>query len=244
MVVGGGAAGGGGGGHLEDPSGGGGEPRGSVPRPRRWLGDLPQPSVPLGDDSTGAGRRLRAVAARRGGVAVRYLRRMNGGHRDGDLPATLSPATGQRSVCWRASAIARVRWLFSRRSRAHICAGHRARANISAGDRAHFGDRAQTFQPASSAIYNMCTASFLQIIKRIPARQPCLATTRQPTLLRPCLPAKLLPSEAGNSSAIYNMCTASFQQTIKIIQKMLLKTLEHQKSQLDICQLSFQFPCT
>ena len=172
---------------------------------------------------------------------MRYLRRNNGGHRD---LATLSPATGQRSVCWRASVIARARRLFSRRSRAHTCAGHRARANISAGDRAHFGDRAQTFQPASSAIYNMCTASFLQIIKRIPARQPCLATTRQPTLLRPCLPAKLLPSEAGNSSAIYNMCTASFQQTIKIIQKMLLKTLEHQKSQLDICLLSLHFPCT
>ena len=135
MVVGGGAAGGGGGGHLEDPSGGGGEPRGSVPRPRRWLGDLPQPSVPLGDDSTGAGRRLRALAARHGGVAVRYLRCMNGGHRDGNLPATLSPATCQRSVCWHAlSNREGQRRHFSRRWRAHISG--RARANISAGDRA------------------------------------------------------------------------------------------------------------
>ena len=111
-----------------------------------------------------------------GGVVVLYPRRMIGGHRNGDLPATLSPATGQRSVCWRASAIARARLLFSQQSRVHICAGHCAHANISAGDRAHFGDRAQTFQPASSAIYNMCIASFLQTIKRIPARQPCLAT--------------------------------------------------------------------
>ena len=155
--------GGGRGGYLEDPTGSGGGPD----RQRRWTPHFGPPTSAMAWRSapTLSPTRRRfyrggeAVAG--GGVAVRYLRRMNGGHRDGDLPATLSPATGQRSVCWRASAIARARRLFSRRSRAHICAGDRARANISAGDRAHFGDRAQTFQPASSAIYNMCIASFL-----------------------------------------------------------------------------------
>ena len=59
---GGGAARGGRGGHLEDPTECGGGPRGFVPRPPRWLGDLPQPSVLLSHGPRGARGRWRAVA--------------------------------------------------------------------------------------------------------------------------------------------------------------------------------------
>ena len=68
----------------------------------------------------------------------------------------------------------------------------RGRDDLLVGDRARTFEpaiaRVQTFQPAiaraqtfqqehfSSAIFNMCILSFLQTIKRIPARQPCLAT--------------------------------------------------------------------
>ena len=62
-----GAARGGREGHQEDPTGGGGGPRGLVPRPRRWLGDLAQPSVPLPHGPRAAGRRWRAVEGPPGG---------------------------------------------------------------------------------------------------------------------------------------------------------------------------------
>ena len=52
------------------PTGGGGGPGALVPRPLRWLGDLPQHSVGLAQRQRGAGGRGRGGAGR-GGVVGR-----------------------------------------------------------------------------------------------------------------------------------------------------------------------------
>ena len=62
MAGGEGPPGGGRGVHLEDPTGGGGGPRGLVPRPLQWLGDLPQHSPSVREERGGGGGAGRGAA--------------------------------------------------------------------------------------------------------------------------------------------------------------------------------------
>ena len=73
---------------MEDPTGGGGVPRGLVPRPRRWLGDLAQPSVPLPHGPRAAGRRWRAAKGPPGGGRGGHMEDLTGG---GGVPYGLVP---------------------------------------------------------------------------------------------------------------------------------------------------------